>query len=74
MERYDILIQRFRTRSLQQVNEERVSAKFSNTVLVTRLYQSSDPSQPTAFHGNTCAHAMNIDSTERVLPRAPADI
>ena len=35
--------------------EERVCAKYSNTAVVTRLYQSSDPSQPAVFHGNTCA-------------------
>ncbi|KAF9645468.1 hypothetical protein BDM02DRAFT_3071682, partial [Thelephora ganbajun] len=49
-------------------------ARFSNTAVVTRLYQSSDPSQPTVFHGNTCAHKMNVDSTAVVLPRAPADV
>lgn len=54
--------------------EERVCARFSNTAVVTRLYQSSDPSQPTVFHGNTCAHEMNVDSTATVLPRAPSDV
>ena len=54
--------------------EERVCAKFSNTAVVTRLYQSSDPSQPAVFHGNTCAHEMNVDSTATVLPRTPADV
>ena len=54
--------------------EERVCAKFSNTAMVTRLYQSSDPSQPAVFHGNTCAHEMNISSTAMVLPRTPADV
>jgi hypothetical protein len=41
--------------------EERVCAIYSNTAVVTRLYQSSDPSQPTVFHGNTCAHEMNVE-------------
>ncbi|KAF9782846.1 hypothetical protein BJ322DRAFT_1100727 [Thelephora terrestris] len=54
--------------------EERVCAKYTNTAAVTRLYQSSDPSQPAVFHGNTCAHEMNVSSTATVLPRAPADV
>jgi len=41
---------------------------------VTRLYQSSDPSQPAVFHGNTCTHEMNVSSTAAVLPRAPSDV
>ncbi|KAG2083698.1 uncharacterized protein F5147DRAFT_622204 [Suillus discolor] len=36
--------------------------------------KSSDPSQPKVFHGNTCAHDMNVMSTASVLPRTPADI
>ena len=54
--------------------KERVCAKYSNTAVVTRLYQSSDPSQPAVFHGNTCAHEMNVGSTANVLPRAPSDV
>ena len=54
--------------------EERVCAIYSNTAVVTRLYQSSDPSQPTVFHGNTCAHEMNVSSTATALPRVPSDI
>lgn len=54
--------------------EERVCVRFSNTAVVTRLYQSSDPSQPSAFHGNTCAHEMNMNSTATVLPHAPSDV
>ena len=54
--------------------EERVCAIYSNTAVVTRLYQSSDPSQPTVFHGNTCAHEMNVSSTATVLPLAPSSI
>ena len=54
--------------------EECVCAKFSNTAVVTRLYQSSDPSQPAVFHGNTCAHEMNVDSTATMLPSTPADV
>jgi hypothetical protein len=54
--------------------EEMVCAKFRNTAHITRIYQSSDPSQPKVFHGNTCAHDMNLVSTASVLPRTPADI
>lgn len=54
--------------------EERVCAIYSNTAVVTRLYQSSDPSQPAVFHGNTCAHEMNLSSTAAVLPLVPSDV
>ena len=54
--------------------EERVCAIYSNTAVVTRIYQSSDPSQPAVFHGNTCAHEMNVGSTAAVLPRTPSDV
>ncbi|KAF9782693.1 hypothetical protein BJ322DRAFT_986109, partial [Thelephora terrestris] len=54
--------------------EERVCAIYTNTAVVTRLYQSSDPSQPRVFHGNTCAHEMNVGSTATVLPRTPSDV
>jgi hypothetical protein len=51
-----------------------VCAIHSNTATITRLYQSSDPSQPRVFHSNTCAHEMNVNSTANVLPRVPADV
>lgn len=54
--------------------EEKICAISSTTAHVTRLFQSSDPSQPKVFHGNTCAHDMNVTSTESVLPRTPADV
>ena len=54
--------------------EEMVCAKYRNTAHITRIYQSSDPSQPKVFHGNTCAHEMNVVSTASVLPRTPADV
>ena len=55
--------------------EEHVCARFSNTAAVTRLYQSSNPSQPAAmFRGNTCAHEMNVSSTVAVLPHVPSDV
>lgn len=54
--------------------EEMVCSIYRNTAFVTRLYQSTDPSQPTVFKGNTCAHEMNVLSTASVLPRTPTDI
>ena len=54
--------------------EERICAIYCTTAHVTRLFQSSDPSQPRIFHGNTCAHNMNVVSTARVLPRTPSDV
>jgi hypothetical protein len=53
--------------------EERVCAIYLNTAVVTHLHQSSDPSQPT-FHGNTCAHEMNVSLTAAVLLRVPSDV
>jgi hypothetical protein len=42
--------------------EEMVCAKYRNTAHVSRIYGSpdSDASQPKIFHGNTCAHEMNV--------------
>ena len=54
--------------------EEMVCAKFRNTAHVSRIYGSSDPSQPKIFHGNTCAHEMNVLSTASVLPRTVSDV
>jgi hypothetical protein len=54
--------------------EEMVCAKYCNTAHITRIYQSSDPSQLKVFHGNTCAHDINVVSTASVLPQMPADI
>lgn len=54
--------------------EEKVCAIYSVTAHVTRLFQSTDPAHARTFHGNTCAHEMNVVSTATVLPRTPADI
>ncbi|KAG1876992.1 hypothetical protein C8R48DRAFT_591367, partial [Suillus tomentosus] len=54
--------------------EEKVCALHCITAHVTRLFQSSDPTQPRIFHGNTCAHEMNTVSTATVLPRTPTDV
>ena len=47
---------------------------YRNTAHITCLYGSSDPSQSTILHENTCAHEMNVISTASVLPWAPCDI
>ncbi|KAG1781404.1 hypothetical protein EV702DRAFT_963136, partial [Suillus placidus] len=54
--------------------EEKVCALYCITAHVTRLFQSSDPTQPRVFHDNTCAHEMNMVSTAAVLPRTPTDV
>lgn len=54
--------------------EEMVCSVYRNTAHVSRIYQSSDPLQPRVFHGNTCAHEMNVASTASVLPRTPDDV
>ena len=54
--------------------EEMVCAKYRNTAHVSRIYGSSDPAQPRVFHGNTCAHEMNVLSTASILPRTCSNI
>ncbi|KAF8525305.1 hypothetical protein JB92DRAFT_2635616, partial [Gautieria morchelliformis] len=54
--------------------EEMVCSLYRNTAHVMRLYDSSDPAQPRVFHGNTCAHDMNVISIADTLPRTPADL
>jgi hypothetical protein len=54
--------------------EEMVCGKYRNMAYITCIYGSSDPSQPKIFHGNTCAHEMNVISTVSVLAQTPADI
>ena len=51
-----------------------VCSIYRNTVHITCLYGSLDPSQPTILHRNTCAHEMNVVSTALVLLHTPADI
>ncbi|KAG2159788.1 uncharacterized protein EDB93DRAFT_1042901, partial [Suillus bovinus] len=46
--------------------KEKTCAIYSITVHVTCLFQSSNLSQPQVFHGNTCAHDMNVMSTVSV--------
>ena len=48
--------------------KEMTCAKYWNTVHITCIYRSSNPSQPKVFHSNTCAHEMNVLSTASVLP------
>ncbi|KAF8591012.1 hypothetical protein K439DRAFT_1126327 [Ramaria rubella] len=54
--------------------EEMVCTIYRNTAHVTRIYESSEASQPRVLHGNTCAHEMNVVSTVERLPRSPVDI
>jgi hypothetical protein len=54
--------------------KEKICAIYSITAHVTQLFQSSDPAQPKVFHGNTCAHDMNVVSTVSVLPCTVEDI
>ncbi|KAI6014639.1 hypothetical protein EDC04DRAFT_2578722 [Pisolithus marmoratus] len=53
---------------------EKICAIYCTSAHVTHLFQSSDPLQPKVFHGNTCAHDMNIVSTASVLPHALTDV
>ncbi|KAG1721365.1 uncharacterized protein EDB91DRAFT_1240318 [Suillus paluster] len=53
--------------------KEKICAIYSTMAHVTRLFQSSDLLQLKVFHGNICAHDMNVVSTASVLPRTPAD-
>ena len=53
--------------------EEMACAVYCDTAHISCIYQSSDPSQPCVFHGNTCAHDMNVVSTATVLPHTVAD-
>ncbi|KAJ7844579.1 hypothetical protein B0H14DRAFT_2358506 [Mycena olivaceomarginata] len=54
--------------------EEMVCCVYRTTAHVIRLFNSNNEKQPKVFHGNVCAHEMNIVSTATVLPRTPQDI
>ncbi len=54
--------------------EEMVCAIYRTTAHVIRLYESSEATQPFVYHGNSCAHEVNVVSTASVLPRTPGDI
>ncbi|KAK6997320.1 hypothetical protein R3P38DRAFT_2361923, partial [Favolaschia claudopus] len=54
--------------------EEMACCIYRTTAHVVRLYNSSNDKQPRIFHGNVCAHEMNIVSTATELPRTPKDI
>ena len=49
-------------------------AIYCDTGHISHIYQSSDPSQPHVFHGNTCAHDMNVVSTAPGLLCTPDDV
>jgi hypothetical protein len=55
--------------------EQMLCAPFRAHVSVTRLYgANSDETQPRVYHGNTCAHQMNVISTAKALPRTTTDV
>ena len=54
--------------------DEEIPGYFQFSGMRTYLYQSSVPARPTMFHGNTCAHEVNVVSMAAVLPRAPSDV
>ena len=54
--------------------EEMVCAKFRNTAHITRIYQSSDLSQPKVFYGNRCANDMNLVSTASLTCSGPPSL
>jgi hypothetical protein len=54
--------------------EEMVCCVYRTTAHVIRLFNSNSDKQPKVFHGNVCAHEMNIVSTATELPRTPQDI
>ncbi|KAG1733086.1 hypothetical protein EDD22DRAFT_788122, partial [Suillus occidentalis] len=54
--------------------EEKICAIYCVTAHVTRLFHSADLAHARTFHGNTCAHKMNVVSTMMVLPHTPADV
>ena len=54
--------------------EEMVCAIHRTTAHVTHLYESPDATQPFVYHGNVCAHEVNVVSMASVLPRTPGDI
>ena len=54
--------------------EEMVFSIFRTTAHVMHLYESSDSKQPFVYHGNSCAHEVNVVSIAFVLLRTPGDI
>jgi hypothetical protein len=54
--------------------EEMVCCVYRTTAHVIRLFNSDNDKQPKIFHGNVCAHEMNIVNTATELPCTPQDI
>ncbi|KAJ7937785.1 hypothetical protein B0H13DRAFT_1500425, partial [Mycena leptocephala] len=54
--------------------EEMACCVYRTTVHVVRLFNSDNDKQPKVFHGNVCAHEMNIVNTATELPQTPQDI
>ncbi|KAJ7889005.1 hypothetical protein B0H13DRAFT_1626887 [Mycena leptocephala] len=54
--------------------EEIACYVYRTTAHVVRLFNSDNDKQPKVFHGNVCAHEMNIVNTATELPQTPQDI
>lgn len=54
--------------------EEKICAIYSTTAHIAQFFQLSDLAQPRVFHGNVCAHEMNVMSMASVLPQTSANI
>ncbi|KAJ7939237.1 hypothetical protein B0H13DRAFT_1578391, partial [Mycena leptocephala] len=54
--------------------EEMACCLYRTTAHVVRLFSSDNDKQPKVFHGNVCAHEMNIVNTATELPQTPQDI
>ncbi|KAH7873122.1 uncharacterized protein C8R40DRAFT_1050402, partial [Lentinula edodes] len=54
--------------------EEMACSLYHTTAHVSRIYGSSDDSDPLQLHGNVCAHPLNICSIAKRLPWSPADL
>ncbi|KAJ7054739.1 hypothetical protein C8F01DRAFT_995220, partial [Mycena amicta] len=60
--------------------EEMACCLYRTTAHVVRLFSrkgkdgKEDESSPRVFHGNVCAHEMNVVETAHALPRTPGDL
>ncbi|KAJ3762342.1 hypothetical protein EV360DRAFT_35918, partial [Lentinula raphanica] len=54
--------------------EEMACALYRTTAHVTRLYNSSSPTDPLQLHGNACAHPLDVVNHANSLPWSPADL
>ena len=56
------------------LGSKKCCAIFRTTSHITQLYESTNPQQPFIYHGNSCAHEVNVVSIASVLPGTPGDI